>query len=170
MKISDIPSFLKQTPTLSTPPFLWGRSEPLFFQTFEKLKPSIYKKRGTQLWFSFINFYMADVNYNLLMEKMVFIFFINHFTAKSCLSPVNWSFLEAVSFCSQYGIFNSRNGFLTSSIFGGIIHNLFLSQGCLNIQLCCIELWLVWSPSQNWILISQTYSNPLKCCFAYIFL
>ena len=62
-----------------------------------------------------------------------FTFFVNHFTAISYFSPVNWcnfliNCLETILLCSQYDISNSRNGFLTSNIFGGIINNSSLSK------------------------------------------
>ena len=37
----------------------------------------------------------------------------------------------AISFCLQYGISNSRNGFFTLNIFCGIIHNSSLSKGAV---------------------------------------
>ena len=68
--------------------------------------------------------------------KIHFTFFVNHFTAISYLSPVNWwnffiDRLEAISFCSQYGISNSRNGFFTANIFGGMINDSSLSKGVI---------------------------------------
>ena len=68
--------------------------------------------------------------------KSDFTFFLNHFTAISYLSPVNWwnffiNRLEAFLFYSQYGISNSRNGFFAAYIFGGIINDSCLSKGVI---------------------------------------
>ena len=67
-------------------------------------------------------------------------FFVNHFTAISYLSPVNWwnffiNRLEAISFCSQYSISNSKNGLFTVNIFGGIINDSFLSRGVIKSRM-----------------------------------
>ena len=68
--------------------------------------------------------------------KSDFTFFINHFTAISYFSPLNrWNIfinrLEATLLCSQYSISNSRNGFVTLNIFGGIINHSSLSKGVM---------------------------------------
>ena len=72
--------------------------------------------------------------------KSDFTFFANHFTTISYLSHINWwdffiNRLEAISFCSQYGISNSRNGFFTANIFGGIINNSSLSKGLIKSRM-----------------------------------
>ena len=43
--------------------------------------------------------------------------------------------LEAISFCSQYGISNSRNGFFTANILSGRINDSSLSKGVIKSRM-----------------------------------
>ena len=72
--------------------------------------------------------------------KSNFTFLVNHFTAILYLSPVKWwnffiNRLEAILFCSQYGIYNSRNGFFTANILSGRINDSSLSKGVIKSRM-----------------------------------
>ena len=103
----------------------------------EGQKCIVYKKRGVHHY----KFCMTDVNYNLLMEKVISFSSFNNFTAISYLSHVNWwnffiNRLEAFSFRSQYGISNSRNGFFTVNILveQQTINKRWKNKRCSNIS------------------------------------
>ena len=73
--------------------------------------------------------------------KSDFTFCVNHFTAISYFSHVNWwnffiNRLEAFSFRSQYGISNSRNGFFTVNILveQQTINKRWNNKRCSNIS------------------------------------
>ena len=78
-------------------------------------------------------------------------------------------------------ISNSRNYFFTSNIFGGIINNsswsknVIRSQMTLSINHCGYPALLYFAlitliPMSNLMLFFWIYANPLKWCFADIFL